>query len=277
VCVLRFDTGTEKVYYKTGHNNQEAKVTARLATVFPKLVPNVIAHDADQNWLLTEDAGQWLSFSNDLRLWKESVSNLAAFHKTKPEVFEGLERPFYPFGELASKGEAFLRNTPVLQTWGLTQEQIEALEYCIPSLYTGLERVQVLHLRECFTHGDAHPNNVLVQNGMSCWFDWGESAFTHPFLDVGWFLAWAFLPKRELALDMVSELVWRFWKDYLEAREIEGVDITPLEVMRLALLHRALTYHEKFYVWHGAMIPTRPQYVPYFLRLLLKTVNVENA
>jgi aminoglycoside phosphotransferase (APT) family kinase protein len=274
-CVIRFRVGTKNVYFKTSYNSREAIVTAQLGNTVPNLVPKVIAYNAERNWLLTEDAGQWLSFSDDLRLWKESVSNLAAFHQIKPGVFEGLKLPFHPFADLASRGEAFLRNTPVLQTWGLTQVQLEGLDRLIPSLRAVLERIQALDLPECFTHGDAHPNNVLVKERASVWFDWSEAGFTHPFLDVGWFLAWTFLPQRELSFTTTPELAWQFWRDYWQAQELADANITPLEVMRLALLHRTLTYHEKFYAWHGAMLPTRPQYVPYFLRLLLKTANFE--
>jgi Phosphotransferase enzyme family len=274
-CVMRFRIGEESVYFKAGYNSREAIVTARLASVFPNLVPEVIAHNPERNWLLTKDAGHYLSRSSSVNQWQASLFALATFHQAEPQLFEGLELPFYPFADLANRGEAFLHDASVLQTWGLTDEQIEGLEQLIPSLYDAFGRVRALGLSACFTHGDAHPKNALTNDASCYWFDWSEAGFAHPFLDAGWFLAWTFLPtKQAVTLERTPRLAGRFWKHYLQARGIENTTITPGEVMRLALLHRALIYHEKFYTWHGATLP-RPQYVPYFLRLLLKTINLE--
>lgn len=276
-CVMRFQTGAENVYFKTGYNSREAIVTAHLAGLFPHFIPSVIAHEPEQNWLLTKDAGEYLSCSSDLNQWKASLSALATFHHAKSQLFEGLELPFHPFADLVNRGEEFLRNAPVLRAWGLTDEQIEGLEQIISGLHNTFGRVRALGLSECFTHGDAHPKNVLLKNASCSWFDWSEASFAHPFIDAGWFLAWTFLPtKQAVTLERTPHLAWQFWRDYLQARGIKDATITPLEVMRLALLHRALVYHEKFYDWQGATLTTRPQYVPYFLRLLLKTTKFED-
>lgn len=168
-CVMRFQTGAENVYFKCGYNSREPIVTARLAGLFPNFVPNVIAHNPEQNWLLTKDAGEYLSFSSDLNHWKASLSALATFHQAEGQLFDGLELAFHPFAGLANRGEAFLRDAPVLRAWGLTDEQIEGLEQLLPSLHTALERVQALALSECFyaprsyAFGFAPPRSGLSQ------------------------------------------------------------------------------------------------------------------
>jgi thiamine kinase-like enzyme len=275
-CVLCFRTNGEKVYFKTSLNSQEASITARLAEMFPNLVPNVIAYHPEHNWLLTQDPGEWLSVSSQVNEWQASLSALAVFHKAEHNVLEAMRLPFHSFTDLTNRGEAFLLDTPLLQSWGLTQEQLENLEHIIPKIYPAFERVQALSLQECFTHGDAHPNNVLIKEQSLRCFDWSEAGFAHPFLDVGWFLSWTFLPKRDLPFSVTSDTIWQFWNHYLKARGIEDHSVTPFEAMRLTLLHRALVYHEKFYDWQGTTSTARPQYVPYFLRLLMKVDKLEN-
>jgi aminoglycoside phosphotransferase (APT) family kinase protein len=275
-CVLKLKTREGTVYFKTSHKGQEASVTARLAKIFPTFVPNVIAYHAEHNWLLTRDSGEWLSLSGHLDQWQTSLSVLATFHKTHSSVFEDLRLPVHSFADLANRGEAFLRDTAVLQTWDLLPEQLENLEQLIPSLHSACEHVRTLDLAESFTHGDAYPNNALVKEESLCWFDWSEAGFAHPFLDMGWFLAWTVLPRRDPPFLVTYDTTWQCWEHYLKARGTEGASVTPLEVMRLALLHRALAYHEKFYDWQGVISTTRPQYVSYFLKLLIKTSNLKN-
>jgi hypothetical protein len=227
---------------------------------------------AERDWLVTKDAGHHLSATGDLSHWETAVTKLATFHRhADPSAFETLGCPFYPFETLANRGEAFLRDISLLQNWGMTHGQIAELQQVLPHLLETCSKVKQFGLRECVLHGDAQPMNALVNDANVIWFDWSEGSVAHPFVEVGWFLAWTFLPKRELSFRTTPELAWQFWQTCVRARGIDDANLTPLDVMRLALIHRALVYHQKFYTWPGASQPTRPQYVPYFLRLLLKT------
>jgi len=120
-------------------------------------------------------------------------------------------------------------------------------------------------------HGDAHPMNALTGCG-GVWFDWSEGGVAHPLLDIGWFLAWLSHPARKaLPLRRAHpDAALALWHSYLRALNVTEADNLLADVMGLALMHRVLVYHERFHRWQGTVQGWRPEYVPYYLRCLLK-------
>lgn len=106
------------------------------------------------------------------------------------------------------------------------------------------------------------------------WFDLSEASVAHPFLDLGWMLAWtsghrpSFLPVLVRHPDLVDVL----WSAYLQALNLKDVNLSWREVRLLALAHRVLVYERRFRPWEGTVPDVRP-YVPYFLKLLLKAAQ----
>lgn len=130
--------------------------------------------------------------------------------------------------------------------------------------------VRALGLPPSPAHGDAHPMNAITGCG-GVWFDWSEACVAHPLLDSGWFLAWlthpgrGTLPLRQTHPDAATEL----WQTYLQASTLPK-STDPKGAMTLSLVHRALAYHKRFRTWQGTVPGWRPEYVPYYLRCLLK-------
>jgi aminoglycoside phosphotransferase (APT) family kinase protein len=281
VFVVRVQAGEKLFYFKAGDGSREAKISAYLAQTFPVLTPAVIAYDSERDWLLTKDAGQHLSLVADLNVWSEAVSKLAIFQqRADVSALQALGCPFDPFETLADRGEAFLRNTTYLQSWGMNDEQVAKLEHFIPHLHRAHDTIHALGLQEGPVHGDAQPMNALYDGHATRWFDWSEAHLAHPFNDVGWLLAWTFLPKRDLALFSTElfnteELLERenvaahLLGSYLRGWGLPKVALK--DVMGVALMQRVLSYHERFHSWQGSKPDWRPQYVNYYLRLLLRT------
>lgn len=269
--VLRMTTATRTFYLKVSETNLEARVSAHLARAHPRLVPEVVGIDARRNLLVTQDGGARLSESDDLELWTEALRKLAHFHQSESASLRALGCPSHDFTLLAARAESFLRDAESLRGWALSDSHIEALHRLAPEVRAAHGRVSTLGLPLCPNHGDAHPMNALVDRG-AVWFDWREAGLAHPFLDVGWCLAWlshparADLPVRRAHPDAASHL----WRSYLE--EFGALSALPLlsDTLRLALMHRALLYHARFYSWRGTVSGWRPEYVPYHLRTLLK-------
>lgn len=266
-CVLRVRTGRRTVYLKASETGLEAALSAHLATRHPGLTPNVVARDKDRQLLVTEDCGARLSENSNLDVWQAAVEKLAHFQRaTDARAFRALGCPVHPFTDLA---ETFLQDAATLHSWGLTAPQVSALAERAPHIRRAHERVSALGLPLLPAHGDAHPMNALTGCG-GVWFDWGEACVAHPLLDSGWLLAWLTHPaRRTLPVRRAhSDAATALWRTYLQTSGLP--QIRPGDAVTLALVHRALVYHERFYGWQGTVPGWRPEYVPYFLRCLLK-------
>lgn len=271
-AVLRVKTASRTVYLKASETELEAALSAHLAARHSDLTPAVIAWDASRNLLLTQDCGARLSETADLKRWREAVRKLAYFQRAADsDALKALGCPSHSFADLAERATLFLQDDAILQTWGLKAEQIKALNEHLPYIVRAHERVERLELPLLPAHGDAHPMNILGGCGAAL-FDWSEACIAHPLLDVGWFLAWlthpgrASLPLRQQYPNAAHAL----WNDYLQSSSWVGAEIYLSDAVSLALIHRALVYHDRFFEWQGTVPGWRPQHVPYMLRSLLK-------
>lgn len=273
VCVLRADTDKGGVYFKASETPFEAAVTAYLAGAHPALTPEILAQ-SPVGWLVTRDGGARLSTSAGLRAWSDALTKLARFHYSgNAAALETLGCPVHPFDDLMERFNEFLRDRDALAAWGLTELQVAGLEHLLPTLQQTHNRVRALDLRETPIHGDAQPMNALSRGAR--WFDWSETGVAHPFMDIGWCLAWVLNPARNaLPVQQHEGAFTQLWRNYLEALGVSGADILMEDSMRLALAHRALIYHQKYVAFRGTVPGWRPQYVPYYLRLLLKLSRV---
>ena len=271
-CVLRVKTEPQTVYLKASETGLEAALTAQLAAQHPDLLPNVITWDEKRSVLVTQDCGPRLSETRELALWNTAVTKLAHLQRrADAAALQKLGCPVYDFAALANQAEGFLHATDTLRRWGLTEAQTSHLQAQLPRIRNAHNRVSALNLPLLPAHGDAHPMNALVGCDL-VWFDLSEACVAHPLLDLGWFLAWLSLPARHtLPLHQTHpHAAPKLWQTYLRASDLPDDADLLNDVMVLALIHRALVYHGRFRDWQGTVLGWRPQYVPYFLRLLLK-------
>lgn len=228
---------------------------------------------------MTQDYGLHLSRQSELTFWSEAVTKLAQFQSAaNTQTFQELGCSVYDFSTLANQAEAFLHDTDMLRDWGLTDIQVSSLQARLPRIRRAYERVLSLSLPLLPAHGDAHPMNALAGHH-TVWFDWSEACITQPLLDIGWFLAWLSHPARQTlpVRQTHPDAATKLWEDYLQALanylqmpDIQNAEPWLPDVMVLALMHRALVYHKRFNNWQGTVPGWRPQYVPYFLRTILK-------
>lgn len=272
-CVLHASTSGGGVYLKASETPHEARVTRRLAVSRPDLLPEVLAIDEGRNLLLTRDAGARLNEVDDIDAWGEAVTKLALLHReVAPEALDSLEAPEYEFMRLPALASRLLLDGAALRGWGLGDEVIASLAETVPKVEAAHRRVSALQLPLALTHGDAHPMNALVGSQRVVWFDWPEAGIAHPFVDAGWFFAWLSHPTRA-GMPMRTrhpDAVERLWNLYLEALgEQEAADLLG-DAITLALAHRAVMLHHRYWSWEGTVPGWRPQYAPYFLRWLQK-------
>ncbi|MFB9993106.1 phosphotransferase [Deinococcus oregonensis] len=266
----------EAVFFKVTAHPREVAVTAHLAQHHPALLPPVLSASPATNTLVTRSGGTLLDGVGDIEAWTAALRQLAQFQTTADaSALAVLGCPAWPLLEVAGRVDAFLASTATLTAWGLKPEKIATLQAARPAIRVSFEALAAHGLPDLPAHGDAHPRNALVGTGESLWFDWSEAASAaHPFMDAGWFLAFALHPARaNLPLrTMYPDLEFRLCAAFLNALGCPEASALLSQSILLALLHRAVLYDARFRDWQGTVPGWRPQYVPYYLGLAAREV-----
>jgi hypothetical protein len=162
----------------------EPAITRVLAASDPDLLPNVVAVDEAENWLLMGDIGKTFVGDAAVARWPGGLAAQAAIQRrwlgrTDELASAGFERR--GLAELASQIPG-LPELPLLAP--MKPESRRHLEGAIPRLVEACERVSAIGPPETIVHGDLHPWNVADIDGRSIVFDWSDSCIGHPFLDL---------------------------------------------------------------------------------------------
>ncbi|WP_198170469.1 phosphotransferase [Deinococcus arboris] len=270
-------TEAGRAWLKVCETGQEAALSAHLGACHPGLLPPVLAADPARCALLTLDGGELLDSAADPQAWTQALERLAGFQRSADAAaLAGLGAPGFPLTEMAECVDALLGETAALHTWGLAAETLTTLQDARPRIRAAFSDLHGHGLPNLPAHGDAHPRNALYSPARGAvWFDWSEAASAaHPFMDAGWFLAFALHPSREgLPVRQAGpDLPQRLVTAYLRA--LGAPDAAPLlwQALPLALLHRAAVYDRTFRTWTGTVPGVRPNYTPYYLRLAAREV-----
>lgn len=162
----------------------EPAITRILAASDPDRLPNVVAVDEAENWLLMADLGKTYVGDAPVARWPDGLAAHAAIQRrwlgrTDELATAGFERR--GLAELASQIPAL----PELSLLApMKPESRRLLEAAIPRLVEACERLTAIGPAETIVHGDLHPWNVADVDGPSIVFDWSDSCIGHPFLDL---------------------------------------------------------------------------------------------
>lgn len=275
--VIQAAVSGDSVFLKVTAHPREVAVTSYMAQKFPTLLPPLLHADVATKTLITRSGGSLLDSVEDIEAWTAALRQLAHFQRTADApALAALGCPAWPLPEVAQRVDAFLSETATLTAWGLKPESLAALQAARPAIRASFGALVVHGLPDLPAHGDAHPRNALAGAGESLWFDWSEAACAvHPFMDVGWFLAFALHPARtKLPIRMACpDLESRLSAAYLEALGCPEAFALLAHSVPLALLHRALVYDARFRDWQGTVPGWRPQSVPYYLGLAAREVG----
>jgi hypothetical protein len=178
--------GRPDVFLKcsTAHTGHEAALLTVLSRVCPDLVPELVAADPQHYRLIVASAGSVLrelsgNGTFDLAVWVPLVARFAELQRRiAPSVNEVLaqgvpdERPErYP--------ELLRAFTRARQLPGAERDRLKLLADDWDTNGTGLA-ASLIPLS--IQHGDLHDNNVAVDaDGVSRFFDFGDSTVAHPF------------------------------------------------------------------------------------------------
>lgn len=277
VAVLRAETTGGTVYLKASDTPREAAVTALLARTQPELLPPLLWADAGAGLTVSASGGELLDGVTELGAWEEALTRLAQFQtEADASALAALGCPAWPLGEMREQVDAFLGDGDILRGWGLPEDRIEQLNEARPFVRAAFADLAAHGLPDLPAHGDAHPRNALFGPRGSVWFDWSEAASAaHPFIDMGWFLAFTLHPARAQLPVRVAhpDLEARLSAAYLRTLGCPEAGELLRRSLPLALLHRAVVYDHHFRHWEGTLPGWRPQYVPYYLRLAVRELK----
>ncbi|THF71395.1 hypothetical protein E7T06_03400 [Deinococcus sp. Arct2-2] len=275
--VVEAATLADSVFLKVAAHPREVAVTSHLARQHPAFLPPVLYANTATNTLVTRSGGSLLDGVGELEAWTVALHQLARFQTdADASALAALGCPAWPLLDMAQRVDAFLSDTPTLTAWSLKPDKIATLQAARPAIRASFEALAAHGLPDLPAHGDAHPRNALAGTRENLWFDWSEAASAaHPFMDAGWFLAFALHPARANLPIRIAypDLESRLCAAYLHALGCPDASALLAQSIPLALLHRAVVYDARFRDWQGTVPNWRPQYVPYYLGLAAREVE----
>jgi Ser/Thr protein kinase RdoA (MazF antagonist) len=151
----------------------------------PGLVPDVIAVDGAQGWMLMRDFRAAELGDQDEMLWHEGVVAHAEIQQLwlgRTDELLGLGLPVRTLPDLAADVEEMTQDSTLLDR--MSPELRERWLETAPTLVESCRRLGEIGPGPTLVHGDFHPWNVVFGPGGARVFDWTDAAVSHPFLDL---------------------------------------------------------------------------------------------
>lgn len=256
-AVLRVATDRGDVYFKAVPRGTafEVPLTETLAELQPAHTPTVLAVDPERHWLLMADAGVSLRpammAGGDPAPYAAALDAFARFQMaTAPQVgrFVALGCPDRRLDRLPALFARILADRETLLVGlpgGLSEHDYARLHAMAPEVERMCAHLASYALPVATLHHDEiTPGHVIpADNGGYIFFDWGDSAITHPLCSLMMVLRWArlVLGYDAPALANLRDAYLMPWTAY---EPVERLAEAYAVAARLALLCRALTWYD---------------------------------
>jgi phosphotransferase family enzyme len=243
--VLRAPSADGDVFFKTTSElfRHEAVVTRALARMMPDVMPEVIAVDERQGWMLMRDLGAPELGEQEESLWCEGIVTHARIQRSmlaRTGELARLELPVRSLVGLAAWVQEVSEDTALLER--MPAELRARWLATFPALVESCLRLDAIGPGPSLVHGDFHPWNVVHGQGTTRVFDWSDAALSHPFVDLATYV----FPTRDVSArrSMVDA--------YVAAWSTGGSDESLREAAAIGLVAGAL-YQVQSY---RALLPT---------------------
>jgi hypothetical protein len=285
--VMRVPTNKGTLFFKASVQDvaPEAALTQALTAWYPNCMPELVAVDTVQGWMLMRDAGEVLRDSirptQNLAPWKPVISLYAEVQlglvEHVPELL-AIGVPDWRLSTLPTRYIQLLENTGSLElaySGGMTASEFRRLQDLSPRLAHICADLASFGIPETLNHGDFHDGNVLLRNGRVTLFDWGDGNLTHPFISLRTFFVsienslkledYAFTPEMAALLDLYLEPWQRF--------------ASKQDLLAAFALSRCVASIVKALAWHisvsGLKGPIRERYAGIVPELLKEFLTYE--
>ena len=237
--VMRVPSNEGMIFFKAtaGEIIYEMALTQKLAGWYPDDMPELIAVDTANGWMLMRDGGEQLRASirptKDIKPWEPVITRYAELQiGLAGHVSDVLELgiPDHRPSALPALYQQLLTDETSLmigQEKGLTFDEFNQLQKLTSRFEQICTDLAAVGIPNSLNHGDFHDGNVLVKDGRVTFFDWGDASVTHPFVSLR-----TFFISMEIALELddyapptpeMTELLHRYlerWKKFGSKEEL---------------------------------------------------------
>lgn len=189
-CVIEAPTTGGAVFLKAALPlfQREPTITAFLAQHNPDHIPPVLARDDAHGWTLMGDfKAPMLGESKDLALWQATLQLYGQMQQELSREPDALLAAHCIDRRLPTM-TALLDSLPAACRALLTEPEhlalVDGLEQRIPALRDSITALETLDIAPSLVHGDFHPFNIAIDGTRPIFFDWTDSALSHPFIDL---------------------------------------------------------------------------------------------
>ncbi len=257
-AVLRASTTGGVLYFKASGPlyTYEPALTQYLFTHWSEYMPHVLAVDAQQAWMLMKNAGRPLrelllaGDSRSNRAYLEQIfAHYAQFQIETIAHIDTLLTLGCPDRRLPMLAVLFERVIADHSIWraghegNVSEAELQSLQAFTPLVRQMCDELANYHLPETLHHDDFHTNNILINDQGYVFFDWGDSAITHPFCSM-----YVALHSAKYQIHYDENTLLRLRDAYLEPwtsfASREQLLAAFHLAQRLAILFRALTWYQ---------------------------------
>jgi hypothetical protein len=186
-AVLRARSAGGDVFLKcsSGELRREVVLTRALADRMPGLLPEVLAVEATEGWLLMRDLGAPELGEQEESSWHCGVVALARLQQSwlgRADELLGLGLPIRSLTQLAATIEGWTADAALLGR--MTADLRKRWLTHASALARACLRLDQIGPGPTLVHGDFHPWNVTHGTTGTRIFDWTDAAVSHPFVDL---------------------------------------------------------------------------------------------
>ena len=276
--VMRVPTNNGILYFKAvpTYFAYELRMTQMLSQLAPAQTPLVLAVDEQRLWMLMRDAGTVMRGEHDPKRWEAMLTLYAELQMKLINHVDELLAVGVPDGRLMKLPRIYedvLADRQFLllgQEKGIPMHEYEQLLSMRLQVEEMCTKLASYNIPETLHHDDLHGNNVLWNGETYIFFDWSDSAITHPFCSL-----FVVLRVAKLVLKFDEETQNRLIDAYL----MQWTRYAPMEQLReaftiahrLGALQRSLTYYYLIKSLEPSMREDYEDALPYFLRVFVRT------
>jgi hypothetical protein len=279
-CILRQPTTGGDLYFKAVPPlfGTEPLMTRLLADYFPANIPEILAINETEGWMLMKDfSGETLKSLPEMAAW-EAV--LRQFGRLQAEAVPYLDKFIEggirqrPLERLPAYFEALLDDTEMLllgQERGISEAQLEELRGLVPVVTAACRKLAEYGLPAGLDHGDFHSGNVVFAGGKYIIYDWTDITVSHPFFSLFTLFDSEEIPVRETVpnwQNRLRDVYLEAWTNYAPMeRLIEAFEIAyPLGIIVQALNYQWIVQNQETKSkagWIGAISYYLKKYLEY--------------
>ena len=164
--------------------SNEAQVNKKLAKLFVNKVPEVVAINADKQWMLTTDFGGGLPENADKKHWQLAFGEFAKLQIAAIEHTETIKQhgclsrhANYTLVQLTE----YFSDTEIVNH--LPEQVTSARVQILAEVEQSIIALEQLAIPNTLVHGDLHIENIASTNNGYLFFDWSDACIAHPFVD----------------------------------------------------------------------------------------------